>query len=81
MAINAKASLLLVGTMLYGEPWPGDRGRVALRLLGFGVAATAVPLFPRHDEPTSPSPGSSPVTADQPGSCTATNSLPYRSST
>jgi drug/metabolite transporter (DMT)-like permease len=57
MTISAKTYLLLVGTMLYGEPWPDDRGQVALRLLGFGVAATAVLLFPRHDEPTAPQPG------------------------
>jgi multidrug transporter EmrE-like cation transporter len=56
MTITAKTYLLLVGTMLYGEPWPDDRGRVALRVLGFGVAATAVLLFPRHD-PHAPEPG------------------------
>jgi multidrug transporter EmrE-like cation transporter len=56
MTISAKTYLLLVGTMLYGEPWPHDRPRVALRVLGFVVAATAVLLFPRHDDPTAPQP-------------------------
>ncbi|MGI8336419.1 hypothetical protein ACRYCC_41305 [Actinomadura scrupuli] len=56
MTITAKTYLLLVGTMLYGEPWPDDRGRVALRLLGFAVAAGAVLLFPRHD-PNAVQPG------------------------
>jgi drug/metabolite transporter (DMT)-like permease len=55
MTISAKTYLLLVGTLLYGEPWPDDGGRVALRLLGFGVAGAAVLLFPRHDDPTLPS--------------------------
>jgi multidrug transporter EmrE-like cation transporter len=49
MTIAAKTYLLLVGSLLYGEPWPEDTGRVALRVLGFAVAATAVLLFPRHD--------------------------------
>jgi multidrug transporter EmrE-like cation transporter len=56
MTISAKTYLLLVGTMLYGEPWPHDRPRVALRVLGFVVAATAVLLFPRHDGPAAPEP-------------------------
>ncbi len=49
MTIAAKTYLLLVGTLLYGEPWPEDRGRVTLRVLGFAVAGFAVLLFPRHD--------------------------------
>jgi multidrug transporter EmrE-like cation transporter len=57
MTISAKTYLLLVGTMLYGEPWPDDRGRVTLRVLGFGVAAAAVLLFPRHDDSSVPQPG------------------------
>lgn len=49
MTISAKTYLLLVGTLLYGEPWPDDTGRVTLRIAGFAVAVTAVLLFPRHD--------------------------------
>ena len=54
MTIAAKTYLLLVGTLLYGEPWPGDSRRVALRVLGFVVAGFAVLLFPRHDPAETP---------------------------
>jgi multidrug transporter EmrE-like cation transporter len=49
MTISAKSYLLLVGALLYGEPWPSDKGRVWLRVFGFAVAGAAVLAFPRHE--------------------------------
>jgi multidrug transporter EmrE-like cation transporter len=54
MTIAAKTYLLLVGTLLYDEPWPEDTSRVTLRVLGFVVAGFAVLLFPRHDPDSGP---------------------------
>jgi hypothetical protein len=51
MTIGAKTYLLLVGGLLYGEPWPDGNARVALRIGGLTVGLAAVLLLPRHEIP------------------------------
>jgi len=48
MTVTAKSHLLLMGTLLYGEPWPQDTVRSALRLGALALAVIAVAQFPRH---------------------------------
>ncbi|WP_344951165.1 hypothetical protein [Actinomadura miaoliensis] len=48
MTVAAKSYLLLMGTLLYGEPWPRDMTHSAMRLGALALAAVAVAQFPRH---------------------------------
>ncbi|MFD0687571.1 DMT family transporter [Actinomadura fibrosa] len=48
MTVSAKSYLLTMGTFMYGEPWPQDGGRSAMRLGALALGAIAVLLFPRH---------------------------------
>jgi multidrug transporter EmrE-like cation transporter len=48
MTVAAKTYLLIMGTLLYDEPWPQDRGYSALRLGALALATIAVLQFPRH---------------------------------
>ncbi|GAA1574135.1 hypothetical protein GCM10009678_66060 [Actinomadura kijaniata] len=48
MTVSAKTYLLLMGTFLYGEPWPSDLEHGALRAGALALAAVAVLQFPRH---------------------------------
>lgn len=50
MTISAKSYLLIMGTLLYGEPWPADTQRSALRLGAVAVMAVALLTFPRYDD-------------------------------
>ncbi|RAY10694.1 hypothetical protein DPM19_34120 [Actinomadura craniellae] len=63
MTISAKIYLLLVGTTLYGEPWPKDGGLAAMRVTALALGLVAVLLFPRYErdpEPEAPAPGEPP---------------------
>jgi drug/metabolite transporter (DMT)-like permease len=51
IAVSGRAALVLSSTVLYGEPWPTEAGRLALRCTGFAVVLLAVIAFPRHDAP------------------------------
>ncbi|WP_146087403.1 hypothetical protein [Thermomonospora echinospora] len=79
MTVSAKTYLLVMGTILYGEPWPDEAGQAALRVLALALAVGAVLLFPRHDDrahsrhsperddgdPETPDPGQAPASALQ----------------
>ncbi|WP_285497238.1 hypothetical protein [Actinomadura sp. NBRC 104425] len=54
MTVAAKTYLLLMGTLLYGEPWPRDTGHSAMRLAALALAAIAVAQFPRHHPAAEP---------------------------
>ncbi|MBA9004248.1 hypothetical protein [Thermomonospora cellulosilytica] len=56
MTVSAKSYLLVMGTVLYGEPWPDDVGQAALRVLALALAVSAVLLFPRYDDRLTPQP-------------------------
>lgn len=47
--IIAKDYLLIMGTLVYGEPWPGDTRNAALRVGGLLLTGTALLLFPHYD--------------------------------
>ncbi|HEX2315187.1 MAG TPA: hypothetical protein VHJ17_15700 [Thermomonospora sp.] len=59
MTISAKTYLLVMGTVLYGEPWPDDLVQLGLRIAALTLAIFAVLLFPRYDDepPLRPAPG------------------------
>ncbi|MFB4318357.1 hypothetical protein [Actinomadura sp. 21ATH] len=48
MTVTAKAHLLVTGTLLFGEPWPGDAPHFAMRMGALLLAALALLQFPRH---------------------------------
>ncbi|MEW2354380.1 hypothetical protein [Spirillospora sp. NPDC029432] len=48
MTVTAKAHLLVTGTLLFGEPWPGDAPHFAMRVGALLLAAIALLQFPRH---------------------------------
>lgn len=56
MTVSAKSYLLVMGTLLYGEPWPDDIRQAALRALALVLAISAVLLFPRYDDRPTPQP-------------------------
>ncbi|TNY34577.1 hypothetical protein [Thermomonospora catenispora] len=56
MTVSAKSYLLVMGTLLYGEPWPEEVRQAALRALALVLAVSAVLLFPRHDDRLAPRP-------------------------
>lgn len=68
MTISAKTYLLVMGTILYGEPWPEDTSRSALRIAALILAAFAVLLFPRYDDELAAHPEPLPQGGQQPGS-------------
>jgi drug/metabolite transporter (DMT)-like permease len=49
LTVIAKTQLVILGALLYKEPWPSDRLLFALRIVAFALAAAALLLFPRHD--------------------------------
>ncbi|MFD0684233.1 hypothetical protein [Actinomadura fibrosa] len=49
VTVTAKAHLLLSATLLYGEPWPHEFPRLALRVAGVLLALVALTVFPRHE--------------------------------
>lgn len=49
--VAAKTQLVLMGTLLYGEPWPHDALWSWLRAVGFALGIAAIALFPRYEEP------------------------------
>lgn len=48
MTVAAKSYLLAMGSFMYGEPWPQDAARSAMRLGALALGAVAVLQFPRH---------------------------------
>ncbi|GAA4098079.1 hypothetical protein GCM10022214_73050 [Actinomadura miaoliensis] len=54
--IVAKTYLIVVGSLLYGGDWPADPLFGVPRILGIGLAASALLAFPRY-EPAAPRPG------------------------
>jgi len=64
MTISAKTYLLVVGTVLYGEPWP-DAGQAVLRILALALAIYALLLFPRHDDRQRPAAAAEPAAAQR----------------
>ncbi|GAB3979064.1 hypothetical protein GCM10029978_073440 [Actinoallomurus acanthiterrae] len=49
LTVTAKTQLVILGTVLYKEPWPSDRLLLALRIGAFVLAGAALVLFPRHE--------------------------------
>jgi drug/metabolite transporter (DMT)-like permease len=49
--VAAKTHLVVMGTLLYGEPWPHDLLWSSLRIAGFALGIAAVAFFPRYEEP------------------------------
>ncbi|ACY97102.1 MULTISPECIES: hypothetical protein [Thermomonospora] len=64
MTISAKTYLLVVGTVLYGEPWP-DAGQAVLRILALALAIYALLLFPRHDDRQRPAAAAEPAASQR----------------
>ncbi|MEO5874676.1 MAG: hypothetical protein ABIS86_24180 [Streptosporangiaceae bacterium] len=50
--VTSKLFLLVMGSLLYAQPWPDDLAMVALRIIGLVLAAVAIWLFPRHQRRT-----------------------------
>ncbi|MBE1530168.1 hypothetical protein, partial [Actinomadura algeriensis] len=48
MTVCAKSYLLIMGTFVYGQPWPDEMDRSAMRIGALALAAVAVLQFPRH---------------------------------
>jgi drug/metabolite transporter (DMT)-like permease len=48
MTVSAKSYLLVMGSFMYGEPWPQDAAHSAMRLGALALGAIAVLQFPRH---------------------------------
>ncbi|WP_199747807.1 hypothetical protein [Actinomadura sp. WAC 06369] len=48
MTVCAKSYLLIMGTFVYGQPWPDEADRSAMRIAALALAAVAVLQFPRH---------------------------------
>ncbi|MQY06228.1 DMT family transporter [Actinomadura macrotermitis] len=48
MTVSAKTYLLLMGSFLYGEPWPSNGLHALLRVAGLAIGVAAVVQFPRH---------------------------------
>ncbi|MEV5826421.1 hypothetical protein AB0L25_12665 [Spirillospora sp. NPDC052242] len=48
MTVCAKSYLLIMGTFVYGQPWPDEPERSAMRIGALALAAVAVLQFPRH---------------------------------
>ncbi|MFV2175381.1 hypothetical protein ACFHW2_21205 [Actinomadura sp. LOL_016] len=48
MTVSAKSYLLVMGTFVYGQPWPDELDRSAMRIGALALAAVAVLQFPRH---------------------------------
>jgi drug/metabolite transporter (DMT)-like permease len=49
LTVTAKTQLVILGALLFKEPWPSDRLLFALRIAALVLAAAALLLFPRHD--------------------------------
>lgn len=49
--IFGKMQLLLAGTFLYGDVWPGDPVLLTLQISGLALAVVAVLTLPRHHRP------------------------------
>lgn len=49
LTVTAKTQLVILGALLYKEPWPSDRLLFTLRIAAFVLAGAALALFPRHD--------------------------------
>jgi multidrug transporter EmrE-like cation transporter len=49
--VAAKTQLVVMGTMLYGEPWPHDPLWSSLRVAGFALGIATIALFPRYEAP------------------------------
>ncbi|WP_147312203.1 hypothetical protein [Thermomonospora umbrina] len=73
MTVTAKTYLLVMGTILYGEPWPDDPVTLGLRIAALALAIFAVLLFPRYDDELEPR-----LPADLPDSY-GHEAAPYRS--
>ena len=49
LTVTAKTQLVILGPVLFKEPWPTDRLLFAIRIGAFVLAGAALVLFPRHE--------------------------------